>query len=284
MKTIATLALAPAALLLAFGLACSKGGAGTSANADADGADGRPAVRYLAVDMQATTTPFGPALTVEIELQVLSTMRLAAPHVNVIAKCDGYTDKDTAFFSDLSHAEPGDRKVDVITLFDHGELAAAPRSCELILSLSEGSTPPRRYQRKIALRPQKAQADVHYVGVDMRPAATSSGPALLVDLELEVRGTMPAVTAPVRVMAVCDGRADQTAAFVASLAGAGRADHRVDLVTLFGGGELAAPPTSCELTLAYEAGFGLPERYCLRGGKTLRGRCDAPRVAAFTPR
>ncbi|MCC6992986.1 MAG: hypothetical protein IT370_00015 [Deltaproteobacteria bacterium] len=155
MKIIALLALVPAALLAA----CSKGGS-TNADADADGADGRPAVRYLAVDMTATSTPFGPALNVEIELQVQSSMRLAAPHVNVIAQCDGHTDKDTAFFSDLSHAEPGDRKIDVLTMFDHGELAAPPRSCELILSLSEGSTPPKRYVRRIALVAPPPSPDV----------------------------------------------------------------------------------------------------------------------------
>ncbi len=128
-----------------FLLAGCREGSRPRADDDVAGADGRPAVRYLAVDMQPATTPFGPALAVDIELEARASMRLAAPHVNVFVRCDGRSDDDTAFFSDLSHAEPGDRKVDVVTLFDHGELAGPPRQCQLTLSLSEGSTAPRRY-------------------------------------------------------------------------------------------------------------------------------------------
>ena len=106
----------------------------------------RPSVRYLSVDAQpAPAHVRGHELAVSIELEVTSRMPHVAPHVVVAARCGTSTDDTKAFFMDLSNAEPGDRKVATVRLFEVRTLGAPPDRCELVLSLSEGATPPQRF-------------------------------------------------------------------------------------------------------------------------------------------
>ncbi len=100
-----------------------------------------PAVTYKSVVARPEQTPFGTALTVEIELETKTSMPHVPPHVDVSARCEGHSDSAQAFFMSLSNLGSGARVVDTAELFEMGELKVAPKSCEITLQLTGGGKP-----------------------------------------------------------------------------------------------------------------------------------------------
>jgi hypothetical protein len=107
----------------------------------------RPDVTYVSVEARPQRAHVrGTSLAVEIELEAKTVMPHVAPHVIVAANCDGQSSgEEWAFFSTLSRAQPGDRKIDTVEMFKVGALDEAPQRCELTLTLSRGATQPARY-------------------------------------------------------------------------------------------------------------------------------------------
>lgn len=103
-----------------------------------------PAVTYRTVVARPEQTPFGTAISVEIELETATSMPHVAPHVDVSARCDGHSDAGTAFFMSLSKLEPGARVIDTAALFRMGELKQPPAKCEIALQLT-GSGKPEKF-------------------------------------------------------------------------------------------------------------------------------------------
>ena len=68
-----------------------------------------------------------------------------APHVNVLAKCDGTSDDGKLFWMTLSNAGPGERKVDETRLFEVRGLPDEITRCEITLALDPGPDPPAYY-------------------------------------------------------------------------------------------------------------------------------------------
>ena len=118
------------------------GGGSTSA---LQNTDDRPAVRYVKVPARRGADDFGDHLIVTIDLEVLSDMNMAMPHVKVAAICGAQSETGDAFFSMLVNARRLDRKIDTIKRFHHHELGATASHCDLTLTLTEGSTPPDHY-------------------------------------------------------------------------------------------------------------------------------------------
>lgn len=100
-----------------------------------------PAVTYKSVTARPEKTPFGTALTVEIDLETKTSMPHVAPHVDVSARCEGHSDSAQAFFMSLSNLGSGARVIDTAELFEMGELKAPPKSCEITLQLTGGGKP-----------------------------------------------------------------------------------------------------------------------------------------------
>lgn len=103
-----------------------------------------PAVTYKAVTARPEQTPFGTAISVEIELETKTSMPHVAPYVDVSARCDGHSDSEKAFFMSLSNLDAGARVIDTAALFEMGELKQPPATCEFALQLT-GSGAPEKY-------------------------------------------------------------------------------------------------------------------------------------------
>lgn len=110
---------------------------------DDDGA--HAAVHYDSVTVRAAQDSFGYHMAVSIELTVEGDMPDAGSEATVEAFCDGKNDKGDAFFMKLHGAKKGEKRSDTINLFDSAEFDAPPKKCDLILSMSKGSTAPAKY-------------------------------------------------------------------------------------------------------------------------------------------
>ena len=112
-------------------------------NDDDDGA--HAAVHYDSVTVRSAQDSFGYHVAVSIELTVEGDVPSAGAETTVEAFCDGKNDKGDAFFMKLSDAKKGEKRSDTINLFDSAEFDAPPKKCDLVLSMSKGSTAPAKY-------------------------------------------------------------------------------------------------------------------------------------------
>jgi hypothetical protein len=108
-----------------------------------DGA--QAAVHYDSVTIRSAQDSFGYHLAVSIELTVEGDMPHVGGQTTVEAFCDGKNDKDDAFFMKLSDAKKGEKRSDTINLFDSAEFDAPPKKCDIVLSMSKGTTAPAKY-------------------------------------------------------------------------------------------------------------------------------------------
>lgn len=102
-------------------------------------------LHYDSVTVRAVKDSFGYHIAVSIELTVDGDMPHIGGEPTVEAFCDAKTDKGEAFRMKLTDAQKGDRRSDTIELFNGQDFDAAPARCDLILSVSKGSTPIQKY-------------------------------------------------------------------------------------------------------------------------------------------
>jgi len=111
----------------------------------AAGCRGETGARVDFVSVEVESQPghvSGYEVVVRVELETRSSMSHVAPHVKLLARCDGKSDDGQLFWMSLSDAQPGERKVDQTKLFSMGSLTEPARQCELTLALEPGPDGP----------------------------------------------------------------------------------------------------------------------------------------------